>query len=153
MYLPSSCLANCVKRAEHMTRSKWLSCFWHYEHSQRWKSCSAWWINSTCAQVWNLRDLFLLVNQLIERTEDTQELLHLVRHGHALQDLRIQYRNKFCFKLKERFDFKMLVFLFNKTVMSTGTLSKKTYQFHFINIGGHCFFFWHISKRIPCIPK
>lgn len=41
----------------------------------------------TCAQVRYLRDLFLLVDQLVERAEDAQELLHLVSHGHALQDL------------------------------------------------------------------
>lgn len=38
----------------------------------------------TCAHVRYVGDLFLLLNQLIERAEDAQQLLHLVCHGHAL---------------------------------------------------------------------
>lgn len=50
-------------------------------------------VNPTCAQVRYLRDLSPLVDHLVERADDPQELLHLVRHGHALQDLHVQGRN------------------------------------------------------------
>ncbi len=106
MYLPSICLANIVKRAEHRTKGKlkqvklhMLFFFFFYitnKQNERWKRLKSvtWWIKPTCAQVWYLWDLFLLLDQLIERAEDAQQLLHLVCHGHPFQDLHIKYSDE-----------------------------------------------------------
>lgn len=97
-YLPSSCLANLVKRAEQIEANcKQLSFVCPFltplrKEKKRNKK------ERTSAQVRYLCDFFLLVNQFIERSEDAKQLLHLVGHRHSLQDLWVEAKLSFVIK-------------------------------------------------------
>lgn len=147
MYLPSSCLANIVKRAKCWTRGKIITkkkemvklCVFcditqqKSKHKQAGRE-----IPHLCSSLTHARSFSF--PQSVRRTGQGRAEAPPPHPSWACPLGSIKESNSTTMKKCET-QFKNVFHV------------KKSYQLHLIYVGNHCLFFWHVSQRTPRIPE